>query len=200
MVETLHRFLDNNPGHMQALRHILLFNDPMGYEYLKKFHELNSDAEISVEALDEFVNSLSTRGAHRSVDAMMRVMCTEVPVSEACMSSWIEALYVLEKYERIIDVASEYPEAFQEALKHPLRGPATSYAYTMALARLHRLNEAKVFAGESAERYRDIMSQVSMPLRMAIKAYLIFAERLRKMDVDGFLFGDYFEFLDYGKF
>lgn len=199
-VQLLHKFLDANPDNESALRQLLMFNDSMAYEYVARFKEANKSHNITEEGFFEFINSLSTRGAHRSVDAMMSNYCNDVKMQEPGISSWVEALYVLEKYERIEALSSTYPEAFDNALNQPLRAPATCYAYTMALVRQHRLTEAREFAGRQAERFSQLLPHLAMPFRMTAKAFILFARRLERTDINDALLCEYFEFLSYGKF
>lgn len=198
---TLCDFLDNNPTDRQALRLAMIFNIPNLEDYIARFFEMSPPPGMLISEVVELSHELSLRGAYVAVDALVSAFLGEslVFLDEMLFCTWIEALYALKKWQKIIEVAKTNAAMLDASSAVALKGSAVSFAYTIALIRTGNFETAKEYAQKVQPMYESFMSAAPMPVRMNIAALLRLFNLLDVHDASESMFWQYYDPLRYGK-
>lgn len=199
-VAAIKAFVDTHPYHPHAMRQLIICNPPDIQTYLD-FYFLTTGKE-GAERLDEedIISSLAMRGAFRTIDKFAMGYLREVgEMSDFMFSTWLEALFIIEKYDRVIEVAS-IGDHLETAMSNPYKGPAIAYMYCVALVKTGQHVQALEFAKARVPGFQAMMKGTPLALRMAVRTFFTLIDRLEQHGADEKLYWEYFDLLSVSKF
>ncbi len=197
-IASLRRFLDAHPEHPRAMRQLLICNVRNVAEYLDRFYEATGGEGFDAATYAELVTTLSMNGAVGSLDALMMRSGAGVDMDPGDFSSWIEALYALGKYEKIVELLDSHPRR-EVFVTMPLKGSAVVFAYLVSLMKLGRGDDAQAYLDSVRPTLEAIIEEAPMPVRMSVRCVFTLADKMRQHPADDRLYWDYFDMLNYGK-
>ncbi len=85
-------------------------------------------------------------------------------------------------------------------LQAPLKGVSMAYVYTVSLLKTNRYSEATAYVEKVRPIFESAITDVPLPLRMAIRTFFTLTSKIEKNSPDDKLYWEYFDMLSYGKF
>ena len=200
-VKELKEFLTARPGETGAMRQLLMCNVNDVQPFVHRYMEA-SLAGQSEDFLDEATlgEELLMRGAYHSANALFSEIDMCRPISETSIATWLEAIFALGNFGKVVSVVEKYKDNYNMLLRIPLRGAATVYFYAVSLIRCGRFPEALEKVEEACALYDSIMSETPAPLRMSFRTIKTLLAKMQSNPAEDKLYWEYFDLLSYGKF
>ena len=197
-IREIKSFLDRKPDNARALRQLLMCNASDSQPYIKRFFEVadtTAQAEFETEATAQ---SLNIRGSMKSVNALISMLDESQRLSEPFFSMWVEALFALGKYDEVISLGQK-KSLIENTMQIPLKGVSVAYAYTVSLLKKAHFDEALAFTNKVKPILESTITEVPLPLWLAINAFLSLTPKIELRQGDT-LYWQYFDPLSYDKF
>ncbi len=197
-INEIKAYLDRKPENVRAMRQLLMCNAADSSDYIERFFAV-ADAEAIAELdIESLAQGLNMRGAMRSVNALIGALDETQSMAEPYYSMWMEALFALGKYDKVIELGQRQ-DVLESTMQMPLKGASLAYAYTVALLKKSRYDEAKAFADKMQPFFQSTLPDVPLPLRMAINSYMSLIPKIDNHRDDK-LYWEYYDPLSYDKF
>ncbi|MCH5220857.1 MAG: hypothetical protein J1F05_00790 [Muribaculaceae bacterium] len=198
-ISLLKHFLDHNPDNAAAMRQLLVCNVPDCGIYYERFLKTAEEYDFDDEIINGFINQLSLNSASYSIDAMVGATKDINEIDPDNFSAWIEALFSLQKFDRIVEVVDKY-NYIDNIVRVPLKGTAFIYAYIVSMMKLGLEQKANEFIDKIRPLLEAMISDVPMPIRMAIRTLFTLVDKIRQHPSTDKLYWEYFDMLHYSKF
>lgn len=134
----------------------------------------------------------------KSVNALISMLDESQRLSEPFFSMWVEALFALGKYDEVISLGQK-ESLIENTMQIPLKGVSVAYAYTVSLLKRAHFDEALAFTNKVKPILESTITEVPLPLRLAINAFLSLIPKIELRQGDT-LYWQYFDPLSYDKF
>ena len=198
-VREIKDYLDRKPSTSRALRQLLMCNSGDSGPYIARFFATAGDEEKLNLDIENLATGLSMRGAHQAVDSLLTELSAMEKLYEPYFSIWMESLFALGKYERVVELGSDV-NMMDNMLQAPLKGVSMAYVYTVSLLKTNRYSEATAYVEKVRPIFESAITDVPLPLRMAIRTFFTLTSKIEKNSPDDKLYWEYFDMLSYGKF
>lgn len=206
-VALLRQFVDSHPAHPRAMRQLIGCNISDASEYIERFYSLTGGKGFDDETLVEMLGVLSLNGAWHSVDAIFRHREKAGVIEDyGDVCTWIEALFALGYYDRVVDVFNKYKgsgetTAYIDAITRiPLKGTSATFAFIVSLMKLGRQEDADEHITSVRPFLEALMNEALMPVRMNIRSIFTLIDKIRRHPASDRLYWEYFDMLNYSKF
>lgn len=197
-VDILKTYLARNPGHSRAMRQLLLCNAPGTSEYLDMFYAATGGAGFDDATYAELVTMLSLNGAHRTLNDLIGRNANPAQMEANDLCAWVEALYALGNYDKVIEVVEAVPEK-DIFVTVPVKGVPVIFAYIVALMKAGRGADAEACLAAARPALESILEEAPMAVRMIVRQIFTLADKMRLHKCDDTLYWQYFDMLKYGK-
>ncbi len=197
--KALKDYLDVHPDEARAMTQLLLCS-PYGCKpYLERYFATNPNAVLELN----FDVTLNTLRMHN----MWENMCDMCELCLACGplpddQEWIifvEALFALQRYDRIVELCDNN-NVVEQILQTSATAMCLVYMYALSLIKCGHYDRAEGLVDRLRPLYESLAPEAPILYRMAIRAFLIFADKLKAHPSSDKLFWDYFDFLSFSKF
>ena len=197
----LRGYLNDHPGHVQALRQFLQFDTPDSVEYINRFLEAEKDIAANFDELAETVNTLLMRGAFRPAEVLLERLLDETDdVDSIIFISLVEVLFRLEKYDKVVAMCETKRASFEATVADMVKGPVATYMYTVALIKTGRFDDAYTFIKGQAPEFEKVTRTAPLGARMMYRCLMSLVDKMEMHGADDKMFWEYFDMLWVGKF
>lgn len=196
-VQGIKDYLERNPGNYSALRRLLSTNARGVLPYIEAFYAV-CPGGFGAESADEIVNQLHLQGAVRTLNDFISAYSAHETMSLEYTAPWVEALYALERYDQVVQMALALP-SYDPIISIPLKGASFAVAVVMSMMKTGRQQQAREFIDRTGPTFEAILQAAPLPIRLAVKSVLALYQTVGRHPAQEKLFWEYHDPFRMGK-
>lgn len=199
-ISMIKRFLESNPGDLQALMQLLRCNLSDVGKYIDAFiAEKGADA-LKNEETGGLLSTLAESVSYHSLIALTTRLEDVATMKPELFCALVEAYFATEAFQEVVSAVKAY-KSMDELMAMPTRCAVVTFAYMTSVMKTGGRDKDALDFFETVRPFLEqAMVGVNMPLRMCIRLVFTLADRIRRHPSSEKFYWDCFDMLWYSKF
>jgi len=194
----LRAYLDTTPEDAKALSQLLLCSPYGCKDYVERYFSASPNPVVNLN-LDTVLNTLRINNMFENICTICECAHSSGQFDEQYWVLWIEALFALQRYRKIVEICDSDKQV-EQTIQSTVSALGLVYMYALSLIKTGNYDRAAALVEQIRPAYEHIATEAPSLYRMAIRTFLIFADKIKAHPASDTLFWDYFDFLSFNKF
>ena len=196
--QLMRQYLDSHPDDTRAVTQLLLCSPYGCKEYLTRYFTSNPNPVVDLN-LEVTLNTLRVNNMYENICDVCEQALAYGKLDEQYWILWIEALFALQRYDKIVSLCDSN-DSIEQTIQSTITAMGLVYMYSLSLIKTGNYDRARALVARIKPVYEQLSTEAPALYRMAIRAFLIYADKIDAHPASDTLFWDYFDFLSFNKF